>query len=418
MNAKRIVPALLVLATVIFVPACRREEAGSPAKTESQKAPARKYQCPMHPEVVKDEPGTCPICNMDLVPIEASGAASAPAGEIPGFATVKLDARKQQLLGVKTAVIARGEFSTSIKTVGRVAWDERRVHHVHTRFEAYVEHVTADFTGKFVRRGEELARVYSPELYATQQEYLLALKASRSLKGSTVSSVATGGDQLLDAARQRLLLWEITPEDIRRIEEKGEPIKSLPVYAPISGYVTGRTAYHGMKVMPSDSLFDIVDLTQLWVLADVYEYELPRLKLGQKAEVTLSYWPGRSWKGTVTYIFPSVDEKTRTVTVRIEVPNPAGELKPEMFADVVLTGRTREVLKLPEDAVIDSGTRKIVFVSLGDGELSPREVALGDHTAGFYEVLSGLESGDSVLLGANFLVDSESRLKSAEMCST
>ncbi|MBL8111767.1 MAG: efflux RND transporter periplasmic adaptor subunit, partial [Acidobacteria bacterium] len=329
------------------------------------------------------------------------------------FATIGLDARKQQLLGVKTVELKRGPFSMSIKTVGRVAYDERRVHHVHTRFEAYVEHISADFTGKYVKKGEELARVYSPELYATQQEYLLALRASRSLRASGMTSVSQSGQQLLDAARQRLLLWEISPGDIERIERKGEAIRSLPLYSPISGYVTGRTAYHGMKVMPSDSLFDIVDLTQLWVLADVYEYELPRLRLGQKAEVTLSYWPGRAWKGTITYIFPAVDEKTRTVTVRIEVPNPLGELKPEMFANVTLHGETREVLQVPEDAVIDSGTRKVVFVSLGDGQLSPREVSLGDQAGGSIEVLSGLAEGDSVVLGASFLVDSESRLKAA-----
>jgi len=446
---------ILALPVLGVVGAATLLSTGCTSKSDEKTAHAGKWQCPMHPDVVKDTPGDCPICNMKLVPVETTPAPQAAAkGErkllfyrspmdpkqtsptprkdemgmdfvpvysdeagtdsgIPGFATVGLDARKQQLLGVRTAEVKRGPLSTSIRTVGRVAYDERRVHHVHTRFEAYVEHIAADFTGKFVKKGEELARVYSPELYATQQEYLLALRASRSLGKSGVTSVSQSGGQLLDAARQRLLLWQISPEDIRRIEEKGEAIRSLPVYAPISGYVTGRTAYHGMKVMPADSLFDIVDLSQLWVLADVYEYELPRLRLGQKAEMTLSYWPGRSWKGTVTYIFPAVDEKTRTVKVRIEVPNPLGELKPEMFADVTLQGQAREVLQVPEEAVIDSGTRKVVFVSLGDGKLSPREVSLGDHGDGTLEVLSGLSEGDAVVLGANFLVDSESRLKAA-----
>lgn len=455
MKPSRLATWILLALPVFGVIAATLFSAGCTSKSNEKVANVKKWQCPMHPDVVQDKPGDCPICNMKLVPIETTPVPGATAkGErkvlfyrspmdpkqtsptprkdemgmdfvpvyadeagadngIPGFATVGLDARKQQLLGVQTAPVARGPLSTSIKTVGRIAYDERRVHHVHTRFEAYVEHIAADFTGKFVRKGEELARVYSPELYSTQQEYLLALRASQSLRRSGVTSVSQSGRQLLDAARQRLLLWEISPEDIKRIEAKGEAIRSLPLYAPISGYVTGRTAYHGMKVMPADSLFDIVDLTQLWVLADVYEYELPRLRLGQKAEMALSYWPGRSWKGTVTYIFPNVDEKTRTVKVRIEVPNPQGELKPEMFADVTIHGQTRDVLQVPEDAVLDSGTRKVVFVSLGDGKLSPREVSLGDHGDGIVEVLSGLSAGESVVLGANFLVDSESRLKAA-----
>ena len=301
----------------------------------------------------------------------------------------------------------------SIRTTGRVAADERRVHHVHTRFEAFVEHVTADFTGKYVKRGEALAFIYSPEVYATQQEYLLALKASRSLGESAVPSVAQGGRDLLSAARQRLILWEIAPADIERIEKSGEPIRAMAVYAPISGYVTGRTAYHGMKVMPADTLFDILDLSEVWVLADVYEYELPRLSLGERATMTLSYWPGRSWEGAVSYIYPAVDEKTRTVKVRVELDNPKGELKPEMFADVTIHGRTREALQVPDDAVLESGTRSVVFVDLGEGKLLPRTISVGDHGAGTVEVRDGLKEGEVVVRGANFLVDSESRLKAA-----
>jgi len=373
----------------------------------------------MHPEVVRDGPGDCPICGMKLVPIEeaapaASGATSGSTIANPaGLATVTIDAAKRQLLGLRTVAVTRAPFETSIRTTGRIAADERRVHHVHTRYEGFVEHVTADFTGKYVHRGEVLALIYSPELYATQQEYLLALKASRSLGPSGVPSVAQGGRDLLEAARQRLLLWEITPADIAMIEKRGEAIRAMPVYAPISGYVTGRTAYHGMKVTSADTLFDILDLSAVWVLADVYEYELPRLATGQKATMTLSYWPSRSWNGVVTYVYPSVDEKTRTVKVRAEFDNPKGELKPEMFADVVLHARPRTVLQVPDDAVLESGTRNIVFVAVSEGTLTPREVALGDRGNGMVEVKSGLAEGDVVVTGANFLVDSESRLKAA-----
>ncbi len=250
-----------------------------------------KYQCPMHPQIIRDAPGDCPICGMKLVPVEKKTPAAAPAGKpasggerkvlfyrspmnpretspvpkkdemgmdyVPvyadeaegtasgpeGFATVRIDPERQQLIGLKTVRVERGSFATSIHTVGRVAADERRVHHVHTRYEAYVEHVYGDFTGKYVRKGEPLASVYSPDLYATQQEYLLALKSSRSLAGSGLPSVSEGGRELLEAARQRLLLWEIRPEEIRRIEEKGEPLRTLDLYAPISGFIRARTAY-------------------------------------------------------------------------------------------------------------------------------------------------------------------------------
>lgn len=406
--------AAALVPAVALLTGCTRKGADTAAAAAKPTAGARKivlYRSPMNPAETSPVPKKDSM-GMDFVPVyedEAQGATGGPEGLAP----VTIDAQKRQLLGLKTVVVRRGPFETSIRTTGRVAADERRVHHVHTRFEAFVEHVTADFTGKYVHKGEALAYLYSPELYATQQEYLLALKASRSLGTSGVSSVAQGGQDLLAAARQRLLLWEIAPADIERIEKKGQPIRALPVYAPISGYVTARTAYHGMKVMPSDTLFDILDLSHVWVIADVYEYELPRLSLGQKATMTLSYWPGRVWNGTVTYVYPAVDEKTRTVKVRIELDNPRGELKPEMFADVTIHGRTRDVLLVPDDAVLESGTRNVVFVDLGEGKLLPREVTLGDRGNGAFEVKSGLAAGDVVVRGANFLVDSESRLKAA-----
>jgi Cu(I)/Ag(I) efflux system membrane fusion protein len=377
-------------------------------------APAAAHEtwvCPMHPEIVKDRKESCPICGMDLVLKEESPSESASG--VPGFASVTIDARKRQLLSLKTSKVERGTFGTGIRTVGRVAYDERRVHHVHTRFEAYVEHVTADFTGKYVRRGEVLAHVYSPELFATQQELLLALRAVRALGPSADATAREGAERLLDATRQRLRLWDVAQKDIAALEARGEPLRSFPIYAPTSGYVTARTAFHGMKVMPADTLFDIVDLSAVWVLADVYESELPRVKVGQTGRMTLAYRPGQSWTGKVTYIYPSLDEKTRTAKVRLEFANPREELKPEMFADVVLDSAPRTALKVPDDAVLDSGTRKVVFVAKGEGVLEPREVKVGEQGGGAWEILSGLAEGEEIALGASFLVDSESRLASA-----
>lgn len=379
-----------------------------------QAASHETWICPMHPEIVKDRKESCPICGMDLAKREEDASAGG-AGEagVPGFATVTIDARKRQLLSLKTARVDRGTFGTGIRTVGRVAFDERRVHHVHTRYEAYVEHVAADFTGKYVRRGEVLAHVYSPELFATQQEVLLALRAVRALGPSADATAREGADRLLEAARQRLRLWEVTEKDLAALETRGEPLRSVPIYAPTSGYVTARTAFHGMKVMPADTLFDIVDLSSVWVLADVYESELPRVSVGQTGRMTLAYRPGRSWTGRVTYIYPSLDEKTRTAKVRLEFANPREELKPEMFVDVVLESAPRTALKVPDDAVLDSGTRKVVFVAKGEGVLEPREVKVGEKGGGAWEVLSGLEEGEEIALGASFLVDSESRLAAA-----
>jgi Cu(I)/Ag(I) efflux system membrane fusion protein len=349
---------------------------------------------------------------MDLVVVEtaeSSGGKSDSSDHAPIF----IDAAKRQLLGLRTVEVARSPLSVSVRTVGRVTYDERLVHHVHTRYTAFVEHVYADFTGKAVTKGEALASLYSPELYATQKEYLLALKAARSLSGSTSPGVAVGGSNLLDAARERLLLWEINPADIEKIEKAGEPLRAVDVYAPISGVIVGRAAYHGMKVMPTDVLFDIVDLSRVWVLADVYEYELPKIKIGEAADVTLSYWPGKKWPASVTYIYPSVDEKTRTVRVRLELSNPRGELKPEMFADVTIRGAARNVLQVPDDAILDGGQRKIAFVVKDDGHIEPRDVQTGDRSEGHVEILSGVSAGEKVALRANFLIDSESRLKAA-----
>ncbi|MGH2570382.1 MAG: efflux RND transporter periplasmic adaptor subunit, partial [bacterium] len=270
----------------------------------------------------------------------------------------------------------------------------------------YVEEVHADFVGKLVKKGEPLASVYSPDLLATQEEYLLALAAARDAEGAFAQ-------ELVDAARRRLLLWEVSPAEIETLERAGKPLETVRLYAPITGVVTARTAYHGMKVGPDDVLFDLADLSRVWVLVDVYEYELPRVSVGQEAAMTLPYWPGRTWTGRVSYVFPTVDEKARTVKVRLEVENRAGELKPGMFADVVLAGGAEVALSVPDDAVLDSGTRRIVFVHTGDGRLEPREVVTGGRADGRTKILAGLAEGDSIALGASFLLDSESRLRAA-----
>lgn len=379
------------------------------------------WQCPMHPQIIAEEKGLCPICSMPLQPMPAPPTLTAespppdaapPDPGVSGYAPLVLDAQRRQLLGVRTETVKRVALSGALRTSGRLTYDETRVHHVHTRYEAYVEAVYADFTGKYVKKGEPLLSLYSPELLAAQTEFLIALRGSHSeaLPGSVPVG---GGAGLLDSARQKLLLLQVSPADIMELERTQKASPNLRVYSPASGYVIGKLAVHGMRARPEDSLFDIVDLSRLWVLADVYESDLPRLQLGLSATIALPYWPERSWSARVSYIYPMVDPKTRTVKVRLEVENPREELKAEMYADVVLTGAARSVLAVSEDAVLETGERTLVLVLMPGGALVPRLVKLGSREGTRREVKSGLHEGEQVALGASFLLDSESRLQAA-----
>jgi Cu(I)/Ag(I) efflux system membrane fusion protein len=395
--------------------------ASKPAAPAS--SPAPKYHCPMHPSFVSDKPGPCPICVMKLVRGDAAlGPSAAPSASHAGHdapagtgdrVSVTLTPARRQMLGIRSEAVRAADLAPAIRTVGRVTVDERRVHHVHTKFEGYIEALHVDFVGKLVRRGEPLASIFSPELVATQEEYLLALRAQRGLAGSPIASVAKGGNDLLEAARRRLLLWDIAPATIDHLERTGEVRRSLDLYSPVTGYVVAKTALHGMRVMPSDALFDIADLSHLWVLADVYEQDLGSVRVGMRAEVFVTYLPERAWAGRVTWIAPTVEPTTRTVKVRIEVDNANGLLKPEMFADVELRAAAGRALLVPEGAVIRSGQRNLVFVDEGEGRFSPREVTIGRKGTHGFEVRSGLREGERVVTSANFLLDSESSLKAA-----
>jgi Cu(I)/Ag(I) efflux system membrane fusion protein len=366
---------------------------------------------PMHPAYKSDKPGIAPDCGMDLVPVyEESGSTSASSAQ--GYATITVPASRQQLIGVQLGKAERRDLHTMLRTVGRVAADETKLAHIHTKFDGYIDHLYVDFTGMEIRKGQPLLSIYSPDLVATQQEFLLASRARTKLSSGS-EAVSRSGDALYESARTRLLLWDITPAEIRRLESEGTVRKSLTVYSPVSGIVMAKTAVEGLRVAPGDSLFDIADLSRIWVLADVYESEIAFVKLGQEATVALSYMPGREWTGKVTFIAPTVDPVTRTVKVRVELPNPTGDLKPEMFADVMFHHMTTNVVAVPESAVLQTGTRSIVFVAKGEGRFEPREVTTGTKSDSWYEIRSGVTEGEEVVMQANFLIDSESRLKAA-----
>jgi Cu(I)/Ag(I) efflux system membrane fusion protein len=326
---------------------------------------------------------------------------------------VALSPERRQILGVRSEPVTRRHLDRTIRTVGRVAIDERRLHHVHTKYEAYVEKLYVNFTGQMIRKGDHLAALYSPELVATQQEYLLAYRAQQRLGASGIASVAKGGADLLEAARQRLLFWDVSPEDIAELERTGTVQRTVDLHAELPGYVLQKSAIHGMRVTPADILFDIADLSAVWILADVYESDLSTVEPGMGVEVTVPYQPGRTWRGRVAYVNPTVEPGTRTIKVRVEVANEDALLKPDMFADVVLHRELGEALFVPESAVLKAVDRPIVFVDRGDGRLEPREIRTGVRVEGGYAVVSGLADGDRVVTSANFLIDSESSLKAA-----
>jgi multidrug efflux pump subunit AcrA (membrane-fusion protein) len=369
------------------------------------------YRSPMDPSLRSDKPAKDAM-GMDFVPVyadELQGVSSA----VPGRAVVTFSPERRQLLGIRSEEVKKARLARVIPTVGRVAVDERRLHHIHTKYDGYVEHLHVDFTGKFVKKGEPLLSIYSPELVATQQEYLLAYRAQKQMAESGIPSVALGSLNLLEAARQRLLLWDIRPQDIETLERAGQVKRTLDLHSDVSGYVVQKMATHGMRVTPADTLFDIADLSHLWVLADVYESDLPLVRIGMEGELRVPYLPGREWRGSVTYVNPTVEEKTRTVKVRLELENKGEELKPDMFADVLLQADLGSGLAVPEGAVVDSGGRKLVFLDRGEGRFEPREVQLGVKVGSGFQVLAGLTEGQRVVTSANFLLDSESSLKAA-----
>jgi multidrug efflux pump subunit AcrA (membrane-fusion protein) len=365
----------------------------------------------MNPNNRSDKPGKA-FDGMDLVPVYSDQAGIEDAAGVAGYAPIKISRDRQQMMGVTVEEAKLVNLEDNIRTVGRVVADETRLHHMHTKFEGFIEELFVDYVGKFVRSGQPLFSIYSPELVATQKEYLLALRAQDQF-GSSDSSPTLGGIDLLGSARQRLSLWDISADQIAELERTGRPIKALTIYSPVSGFVTAKTALQGMRVMPSDNLYDIIDLSWVWVLADVYEVNLPFVRLGQPAAMTLAYQAGRVWNGHVTYIYPSVDEKTRTIKVRLEFANPDGALKPEMYTNVELKGSLGKALAVPESAVLSTGERALVFVVKDGGVFEPREVTTGVKIRNFFEIKAGLAAGERVATGANFLLDSESKLKAA-----
>jgi Cu(I)/Ag(I) efflux system membrane fusion protein len=355
--------------------------------------------CSRKPEPTAEEPGAQPSA-----PESAGGREAMAEGE------VMIDPRRQQLTGVTFATVERRDVDQEIRTVGNVTYDESRLSDVTLKFEGWIEELFVDKTGELVRKNDRLFTLYSPALVSTQEDYLVALDNYRRLEGSGDERAIEGAKDFLAAAHRRLDYWDIEDKHVRELEEDRRVLRTLPIHAPASGYVIDKDVVAGAHVPAGKRLYRLADLDEVWVLADVYEYELPLVHVGQPAEVSLPYIPDRRFHGRVGYIYPYLEAQERTVKVRIQLPNPDHVLKAEMYADVVLRARHKAVLLVPQSAVIDSGKRQVVFLDKGEGRFEPREVRLGATLEGSYEVLSGLEEGDRIVASGNFLLDSESQL--------
>jgi RND family efflux transporter MFP subunit len=448
-----------------MTPPAKAPAVPAPAAAPAPAAPAQGkilyYHCPMHPEIMSDKPGTCPKCGMTLTPVYAGAAPAAPAptaaapkkerkikywvspmdpgyirdkpgkapcgmdlvpvyeetgegAEAPG--TIAVSPATIQSMGVRTAKVEVKPLSRETIAVGMVSIDERNLAVVNTKVDGWVERLYVNATGDPVRRGQTLLTIYSPQLVSAQEEYLLALRNAQGLKQSPVSEMVQGAERLLAASRRRLSYFDISPAQIERLKASGRVQKTLALMSPANGIVTKRMVTQGMFVKAGMPLLEVADLATIWVDADIYQYELPWIHVGQPVTMSLDYLPGETFAGAIDYIYPYLKEATRTVKVRLRFPNPKLRLKPEMFAQVQIKSPvTREAVVVPSEAVLDTGLKQHVFIALGGGRFEPREVKLGVYGNGNQdrEVLSGLKGGEDVVVSAQFLLDSESRFREA-----
>ena len=402
------------------------------------------WTCGMHPNVIAEEPGQCPICGMNLTPIKrtageedtgtehATGTEheAAPeeasqegmAAQDPSMpmspsrnGSIVIDPVTIQNIGVQTAPVLERPLTRSIRTVGHLDYNEELLSRINIKYPGWIERLYVNETGQQVSMGDPLLDIYSPELVAAQEEYLLAYQNQKNLEDSEFETISKGAKSLLDASRRRLLYWDVTEAQIQALEERGAITRTLTIYAPSKGIVVERMAEMGMRVTPGTDMYRMADLSSIWVFAHVYDADAPWLSPGLTAEMELPYNPGKVYRGTIDYIYPYLDRASRDIKIRLVFPNRDLKLKPQMYANIRLSARSeRPVLVIPGDAVIRSGERNVVFVALDGGKFEPREVTLGmEGRDGYVQAMSGVSAGEQVVTSAQFLIDSESRLQEA-----
>ncbi|MEO6883455.1 MAG: efflux RND transporter periplasmic adaptor subunit [Bacteroidia bacterium] len=365
------------------------------------------YHCGMHLWIHSDKPGKCPVCGMDLTPVYKKESKNEQG-------VVEISPTTIQDIDVRTEVIKKRKLSRIITTTGIVDYNESTESEITTKFSGYIEKLFVDYTGQSVQKGQALFTIYSPELVAAEQEYLQAIQYKNTIKIANDTAIIGQSDNLVQSAKKKLLLWDISPEQIRSLASSRQVKKSLTIYAPISGTVIQKNILEGMQIQAGMSLFQIADLSKMWMYADIFENDLPWIKTGEAASITLPNDSGEVVDGKISYIYPFVQQQTRTVKARIEISNKNIFLKKDMYVSVSITPKNSiNTVAVPEQAVIHSGTRNIVVLALGKGKFKPVNVTLGLLANGYYAVKSGIQEGDTIVTSSQFLIDSESNLTSA-----
>ncbi len=448
--ATKVILVILSISLALFISSCGT--ANSEDSHTNKDANVELYTCGMHPDVILEGPGQCPLCGMNLTRLNVGGPSAIvkPSGarkilywqapmnpeeiyDAPGKSNmgmdlvpvyddqvstgsqVSIDPGTIQNMGVRTALVQKRDFSRDIRALGKIDYNEENIYEVSSKISGWIEKLNVDYTGKPVRKGQALLELYSPDLVTTQQEYLLALKNKELISESSFASIREGAESLLASTRQRLEYWDIPESEIKRLEEEGVVSKTITFESPANGVVIHKNAVEGKHVKAGMSLYRIADLSTVWVFASLYDSEVPWVQVGQTAEMELSYAPGKVLKGRVAYIYPYLNEKARDVKVRLEFPNPNLMLKPGMYTNVrINTSAIPNAIVIPAEAVIRSGERNLTFVALGDGRFEPRQIRIGEEgDNGEVLVLAGLQEGEEIVISAQFLLDSESRLQEA-----
>jgi len=427
-------------------------ELAGPTSAAAAEQTAQKYTCGMHPMIITDAPGLCPICNMELTPLKESGANSStksggerkikywvapmdptyirdepgksPMGmdlvpvyedEAASGSIISIDPVTSQNMGVRMALVTRKDLSRTIRTVGLIGYEEPKQFSINSKIDGWVERLHVNETGQVVKKGAPLLEIYSPALVSAQEEFLLARNNNMSLANSPFPAITDGAKRLMDASRRRLKLWDISDRQIASLEKTGEVFKSLTLYAPYDGIVSMKMVREGQFIKSGMELLTLSDISKVWVYADIYEYEMPWVKVGQKARINLPYVGSEPIESTVSYIYPFVEPQTRTVKARFDIDNPDFKLKPDMYVNVRLESEpVPDALTVPVEAVLHSGEKQTVFVALGDGKFEPRLVKTGmQNDDGDIEIVQGLLEGEHVVTSAQFMLDSESKLREA-----